>query len=424
MAYYLPQMTGFEHMNWVQLYSWAPLYIVMADGLTLILGNPALAAKILASLLHGAFGLSLYLWGGTMTGHRRTVLIAAMLTSFFFPILRVTWDLHRNVLGLILMFLTLWLLKRDSRLAVVAAALTALAHQMVAPLLGFLILFKVRKSRLALGSLVVTSAIWVSVILAASGLDLLEYFSEITLERPTYPLPTSFRALLLFLYLSVPILPFLMFARLRDQRFFDLYILLLICLALALLPSGMSTRYAILATIPLTLLISTWTLERRRKKAFAVLATVIVVFAAGYSVMPSSLPFPYFISPEIYNGSFRYAVPTSMLQNTIPLDQVPHARELIQAAIAYTDGGGKLITNRIFLSYAILEGVPIERILFTGTESSFDLEDIDEALQGAKAYTIWWVPGEGWHGIESLPPNFKLVESRGKLALYAYSADP
>jgi hypothetical protein len=109
--------------------------------------------KVMAVLLHGALGLSLFLWCGTMIEKRRA-LAAALITSFYFPVLAVTWSLQRNTLGLVLMFLTPWLVGRNSRLSVITGALTALAHQLVAPLLGLVLLFKVKKNKLSLYSLI------------------------------------------------------------------------------------------------------------------------------------------------------------------------------------------------------------------------------------------------------------------------------
>jgi hypothetical protein len=147
---------------------------------------------------------------------------------------------------------------------------------------------------------------------------------------------------------------------------------------------------------------------------------VIGVFAVGYAVMLADNPAPYFRPPAMWDGSFKYAVPTSMMQNTIPQEEVPNARKLVQTARGLTENGGKIIVNRIFLSYAILEGVPKDRIIFTKTESSLNPENFAEELDGSEAYTIWWVPGEGWHGVKSLPEYLEVVETRGKLALYIY----
>ena len=38
-----------------------------------------------------------------------------------------------------------------------------------------------------------------------------------------------------------------------------------------------------------------------------------------------------------------------------------------------------------------------------------------------KVYTVWWISGEGWYGIRSLPSDFKEVYQSGKMAAYLYN---
>ena len=39
------------------------------------------------------------------------------------------------------------------------------------------------------------------------------------------------------------------------------------------------------------------------------------------------------------------------------------------------------------------------------------------------AYTVWWVSGEGWYGIPSLPSSFQEVYRSGNMAVYLYNLD-
>ena len=417
MAYYIPRITGFEKLTPGEIYGWAPFHHLIASGLNRILGNPSLTMKTLSSFLHGFLGLSLFLWLSGYFKNREKALFVAMLTSFYFPVLRLTWDLQRNVLGLAFMFTTLWLIQRGSKLSLFAAGSTALSHQLVAPLLALVLLFKAGKNRLALGSLIATSAVWSSIILAASGPNVLGYLAGGALQRPEFPYPTSLNALGLFLYLSAPMLPFLSFTRQGTKRFSDPFIILSACLALAFLPSGISTRYAILACIPLSILVSAWIFEKGRS-ASLILATIIAISAIGYAIMPTSDPAPYFRPPAMWDEDFKYALPTSMMQNTIPKEEIPNAVGLLARAKEFTENRGKIIANRVFLSYVILEGVPEHKVVFTYTESTLSPEEFVKELNGSEAYTIWWAPGKGWHGVKSLPECFDLIEIKGRLALY------
>jgi hypothetical protein len=415
MAYHIPRITGFEQLTLGELYGWAPLHFLIANGLNSPIGDPTMTMKILAASLHGLLGLSIYLWCGKSFGSKNGALFAAMATSFYFPVLRLTWDLQRNVLALALAFLTLWLVDKKSNLSAITGGLTALSHQLVAPLLGIILFFKSGENKRALHSLAVTSAVWLSILLVAWGPEIGSRMSEAALSSPGIPFPTSLKALELFLYLSIPILPFLVFrGGIRKRK--ETSIFLLSCLILSLLPGFISYRFAMMACIPLVLLASSFAFDRGWKMSLG-LGIVIAVFAASYSLMPAHNPGPYYRPPIMWDGSFKYAVPTSMMQSTIPQEEVLHARELVQMARERMNDGGRIIVNRIFLSYVILEGVSKERVIFTGTESSWSSENPFGELDGP-IYTIWWVPGEGWHGTESPPKNFHVIETRGRLALY------
>jgi hypothetical protein len=39
-----------------------------------------------------------------------------------------------------------------------------------------------------------------------------------------------------------------------------------------------------------------------------------------------------------------------------------------------------------------------------------------------KVYLVWWVSGEGWHGLVTLPASFVEVFRSGRIAAYEYDA--
>jgi hypothetical protein len=44
----------------------------------------------------------------------------------------------------------------------------------------------------------------------------------------------------------------------------------------------------------------------------------------------------------------------------------------------------------------------------------------EASARGYQVYTVWWINGEGWYQIPSLPPDFTEVYSAGRMAVYSY----
>jgi len=110
VAEYVPTIGGFTSIFNYVIFEISSLYNGIAMSLQFVLQNPILTVKVLAILLVGFLGLTLYLWGTTFLS-RKNALFFSLIASFYFSTLRITWDLHRNLLGLSLMFATIYVIE-------------------------------------------------------------------------------------------------------------------------------------------------------------------------------------------------------------------------------------------------------------------------------------------------------------------------
>lgn len=410
MGFYLPNLLGYGDITWLRLYGWAPFYYFIVGGLCRVFGDVLIAIKVFAVLLQGLFGVSLYLWGLTLFKDDKRALFFSFLVGFYFVVLRLLWDLHRNVLSLIFMFLTLWVVDRwDNGFSVVVCGvlgcLTALSHQIVPLLLVVVLVFKVlRGSRSSFSALVCALVTWFSVVYASSlveGTTVSEHLGRIVFEvgEGVFPFPSGFKVLEFLFYIVLPLFPFFVvgFVRCWKRREVrvELVVWLVFCVFLGLF-WGLGFRLVLLVPFPV-MFFAVHVGKRLRKLLFV----VVFVLCFGYVLFPCWRPFPYFCEPFMWDGSFRYGLPSSLLQNTVPLDVSDEAFDAACFAVEClgNDSEGVLLVNRVFIGYVLLAGAPHDRVVLYG-EGYVDpmpwVENLTE--QGYVVYFVWWLPDYDWYG--------------------------
>lgn len=405
MGVYIPFITGYRTLEY-SIYELGPLYYLALQNLYTLLRDPFLSVKILAVLLQGLLALSLYLYSKVMLKDPWRPLIFSLAVSFYFPVLRITWDLHRNVSGLMLLFLTLWLIEKKSKLSIPSAILSAIAHPTIPPLLFISLLPAIRRKNLPK-----MIAIIVATIAIAIPLYVIFYAQA----------PTDFsinsKALELILYTMIPLTPFLTLSLITLRKNADLLLLSVVTTLLAAL-TFTTQRFAILAPFFLTCLtvLGCLTLETSLRYT-AILSTfillVIGVFAAGYTLMPSQHPFNYFAPPYMWNPRFLNAMPSSLQQNTIPVNQADNVMNLMDvAANKYDDA--PLMTNQATLPYALLANFPKERLFYKGGPNWTPVYSNPQGL------SIWFLPGNDWYGLRVEGACFRILETKGEMALYGH----
>ena len=420
MAYYLPYLLGYDRYDVLQLYSQAPLYYILISYLNTIAKNSMITLKVMAIMLHGFLGLTLYLWAKSILLSKNRAFIYSMLTSFYFVTLRLLWDLHRNVLGLVLMLATLWLINYGEYhggkclryIIGFTAFLTALAHQIEPIILSILLIPKVfKRSRDAITALFTTLITWLSIVVLYSfDTNSTGYFERLFIEKDPL-IPQGVEVLELALYIFLPLMPFSIVGMIRSwRRSKELIIWILFCIMTApLINAGF--RLLLLITIPL--MIYAVTLGRR---AVTTLTIITLTLAIGYTTLPPEKPFPYFSQPIMWNTKFKYAIPTSMQQNTVSLEISHKVMEALNYTINKVSNEWVIITDRTFIGYLLLLDTSFSSEVKIYSEI-MQYEPICSASErNQDTYVLWLSPRYKWHNLtlNTLP----IVLCREPIALY------
>ena len=137
------------------------------------------------------------------------------------------------------------------------------------------------------------------------------------------------------------------------------------------------------------------------KRLRILLFVVVFVFALGYVMFPCWRPFPYFCEPFMWDPSFRCGLPSSLLQNTVPLDVSDEAFDVALYAVRCLDNDsrGVLLVNRVFIGYVLLAGASHDKVVLYG-EGYVDPMPWVENLtkEGYVVYFVWWLPNYDWYG--------------------------
>ena len=92
------------------------------------------------------------------------------------------------------------------------------------------------------------------------------------------------------------------------------------------------------------------------------LAVMISVLSVGFMMMAPSAPFPYFSSGSGING-YIYQIPSSMLQNTIAIDDCKDTVNALQWLKSNMSGDGVLLTHTTFYGWAMLASFNSHQLL-------------------------------------------------------------
>lgn len=418
----------------------ASLYNVEGVGLTLVF-------KLLPPLLHGSLGLFSFLYSIRVLrwSPRKALFLSLLSTAYFVP-LRVSWDLLRNELGLILLFLSLILLVdagrgwRNALLASSSMFLVVLTHQLVS-----LILFSVAiptslmSSRRGGGQ---TSKQLMSSIppliayiyqIRELGLPLTEDVLEASLYNFSSYNELAITVSTFLIYCFIPLSPLIILGlrRLKDPR---IRIWSLVCLIASLMPLALPHnslifwyRWTLMLHFPLAFFAVEgasslkWRTVGGLNWRTLVLPLLVVGFAGfltfGFVVGRCEKPYPYYDIPR-----FRIYVPSSMLQNTVSLAESPDVVRALEWVNNRAQGESVILTHRFFYGWVSLYS-DMSRVL--PYRVGEDIGDLPNVLKGddfrdVEVYMIWWKPGAEWYGYGPLPSGFDLVYRSGNIAVYTY----
>lgn len=145
-----------------------------------------------------------------------------------------------------------------------------------------------------------------------------------------------------------------------------------------------------------------------------VLGSVLVLLSFSFVLLPAEVAFPYFTV-------FPYYVPSSMLQNSVPLSDCRDVEDALLWVGDNLESDGVLLSHDAFHGWALLF-LDESRVVCYGYE---DPEEAAWEMVGdgyGRLFLVWWVSGEGWHGWSTLPSCFVEVFRSGRIACYVFDS--
>jgi hypothetical protein len=175
-------------------------------------------------------------------------------------------------------------------------------------------------------------------------------------------------------------------------------------------------RWTLMLTYPLAFYVvdALWNMKPnpRRLRVSVILGAIIAMLTLGFMVMPNENPFPYYAIPQ-----FQIYMPSSMLQNTVPLSDCQHVVNALNWLKNNMNENSVLLTHTAFHGWALLT-LKADQVMPYGYGNP-EIAAENATQQGyGQIYLIWWTEGQGWHGQPTVPASFKEVYRSGNIAIY------
>jgi hypothetical protein len=422
-------------------------------------GNIFLVLNVFGPLLMGLVAFMMYLYSKRVLGWGNfKSFLPSLFVATYFIALRNSWDLYAESFALIFLFAALIFLKAYSsrwRYTAVFAfmILTALSHELVLAILFFIL-------ALEAGWFLIKGLKRDFVYLTTSlglvfGLFIFTHTSQTT-GIFSWPLTTiasgpsiglSLNIIGFLLYSSALILPLVIlgFGRIKD-RLLKYWVLL--CVAVPLSEMVFTTspfyswdRWVLLLVYPLLFfavegLYRLWKFRPSYKINSKRLGQVPKIITITYLVFLLTLSGFYLtLSSQnqfVYYYYYPNFVPSSMLENTLPISDNPGLFRCFNW-INDNTAQNSVVLEQYQLYYWTSLNVNRQVIKLGSPSNSssqnnttFDasmVADSEQApINGSAVYSIWWVKGEGWAVYLPLPSEYQEVYRSGQMAVYAFNA--
>jgi hypothetical protein len=403
---------------------WPPYRLfqtVILGGLYTIGIDAVIAMKILPTIIYGFFGLSIYLlaknylqWNNTKS------LLTSIITTLSIANLRISWDMHNLMLGLVFLTLTISTIKKPQNTIafLIFATLTILAHQLTAiiliSILLILTLTNIKDKRYP-----------IRLIILFIGFILFIYFNIDYLLKfywiPTFTYP-SFQSIvyesqniIMIMKLYLPILPLSIAGYFKDKIMNTWLILALLgSLSTIILPSFLlggvlPWRYVLLLAIPLAIYATNtlWKIKIKFSKNQTItIAIILLIHLATFTFLGLKIVPAYYEDPG--------KIPSNMVQTSIPLYDIKPTITLLNQI--KNEQNITLLVYGDFVGWALYY-TNAKVIGFGGTYN--EGPDIQQVLtkiaRKDNLYLLWW------NDQEAYLLGFKKISQQGNLALYKYS---
>ena len=473
-----PYLIGFDTVGYVSriqegyVFSLSPVGFLKGANLFYLLSsltygliqNAVIVMKVLGPLMLAVLCFLMYLyarkglgWSGWQS------LLVAVLVSTYFVSLRNSSDLYRQTLGLIFLMAALVWLKsfsspRKYYVASVFMVLTVLSHEIAAVILFFVVAleagsFLVKKLEKEFLFLALTAVLPLVLFLfqryspQTGGLTL----PGVSIASgPSLDLALYMGGLLVYCYAFILPLVFLGFLSLKNWVLRGWALLCLVVVFLDMLNPNLFYiwyRWVIVLVYPLLFfatqgLASIWRFSSRYKgkverlipKVFALAYLLSLLTLSGYYLTTSpASPYSYFSQ----NNPYLTSIPSSMLQNTISIQDNPSFVNCVEWLNQNTPKNSVVVENHglydlisIYIrDRVVVHVIPPDSSTWSNNQNETALAHqvglaAEKVLaQGhSSVYTVWWISGKGWYGIPSLPSDFREIYRNGNMAVYSYKS--
>lgn len=447
ISYYVPVTLRWisNGVNIWEFIGCAPLFYSLLAVLSLIGVPLTVSLKILPPFIHGFLGLAVFFYAEkTLAWSYKKSLFASLLATLYFVSLRISWDMLRCELGLIFLFVFLILLHKrfdgnqwkSLGLLSLCMIIIVLAHQLVATIMFIMVLAVILK-KLADNNYGAVKRLVISSVPAAAFFMVVIYAYFIVLPSIQVVSFASSRSewialfgyssvyegiantLGFFIYCYLPLLPFAYIGVKNlsslELKAWSLGCLITVSSQFLISSAPASYRWILLLVFPIVFF-AVEGFERVNfkfwKKGWAAL---LILLSFSFIFLPAEMAFPYF-------RLFPYYLPSSMLQNSVPLSDCADIVKVLNWIEAEAENNTVLLVHAAFHGWALLclNNSSKVHIVSYGYASPREAAQVTHEAGYSKVYLVWWLSGKGWHGLASLPSCFVEIFHSGRIAAYEY----
>ena len=447
LGYYIPYIFKWlkEGASFWPLMREAPLFYLILIPIASLGTNPLiLTLKILPPILHGLLAISIYFYASkALNWPPIKSLAVAFLATLYFVALRISWDLLRNELGLTFLFTSLILLnkldneKKHYIFASLAMAAVSLTHILVAAIMFAIVatmfmqkwLTKKRNEAFKLLILSMPAMLFLLLALYAGcitpptppefnvlnpGEEWLTLFGFASYAN----MATTMLGFLAYCYLPITPVAVISAKALKNLQI-KTWIAFSIVATFSPLITPLSYRWTLMLIYPVSFyaINTLWNMKPNSRHLFistTILATILSILTVGFLIMPSENPFPYYTVPQ-----FQSYIPSSMLQNTVPLSECQNVVNCLNWLENNMPKNSVILAHTAFYGWTIITTNLTEVLPYSYGNPETTAKNTYQ--QGyTHIYLIWWTEGKGWHGQPAVPSSFKEVYRSGNIAAYIY----
>jgi len=135
----------------------------------------------------------------------------------------------------------------------------------------------------------------------------------------------------------------------------------------------------------------------------------ILLTTVGFLSLPPQYALPYLTSEQT-----RWYIPTSAMQNTIPLDRVKGVEDCVAWLDAHVKANDAVVVSQSFYGYVQVEGNPMTIYVYSSA-NAFNWT----ALRADMIYSIAWTDNMSWYTGGPIPSRSQIVFSSHSVGVFA-----